>query len=507
MILQQILQHETIHIQCHNDPDADAIAAGYALYCYCKDAGKNVRLFYSGGNSITKPNIIKMLEGLDIPLEYIPSVSSVTGLLVLVDCQYGERNVSAPVADTVYVIDHHIQRGIPSGAYDIRPYLAACATLVWSLLTEAGYGMSQQVLTALHYGLYMDSQGFDELGHPLDRDLRDQPALNNELLRILKNSNLSLEDLHLASSSLKKFQYYPNGRYMVVGAPHCDPNILGFISDLAMQVDKVDVVLAYSDGPNEIKYSIRSISRESKASHLAEYISEGIGSGGGHAGKAGGRFDKQKFQQVTSSVSEFFDKKLSDFLDVFECVDCNALGKVKEAYQIRASIPLINFGEMREYEKQPEHLAFVRCAEHFSIGSKLHIRMLEGDISLALQKDTFLMVGGSGEVYPINEKDFLSRYTPISRPISLELPYSPVILDANRGERHLVTTLASSCLTKAEVKAYAAPLKKGIRLFTKWDKHNYVKGIAGDWLVVNQNTEDDWYIVTKKRFPLIYKRD
>lgn len=48
MKLSDLNKYETITIQCHDNPDADALASGYGLYCYFLSCGKQVRLIYSG---------------------------------------------------------------------------------------------------------------------------------------------------------------------------------------------------------------------------------------------------------------------------------------------------------------------------------------------------------------------------------------------------------------------------------------------------------------------------
>ena len=69
MRLKDLEGYNPITIQCHNNPDADAIGSGYGLYCYFKDLGKDVRLVYSGPNQITKSNLRLMIEKLNIPIE------------------------------------------------------------------------------------------------------------------------------------------------------------------------------------------------------------------------------------------------------------------------------------------------------------------------------------------------------------------------------------------------------------------------------------------------------
>lgn len=40
MTLQELERFQLITIQCHDNPDADALASGYGLYCYFKEQGK-----------------------------------------------------------------------------------------------------------------------------------------------------------------------------------------------------------------------------------------------------------------------------------------------------------------------------------------------------------------------------------------------------------------------------------------------------------------------------------
>ena len=48
MKLEELLDFEEIVIQCHDDPDADAVASGFALLEYLKSQGKAARLTYAG---------------------------------------------------------------------------------------------------------------------------------------------------------------------------------------------------------------------------------------------------------------------------------------------------------------------------------------------------------------------------------------------------------------------------------------------------------------------------
>ena len=101
--LSTFLNNSSIVIQCHDTPDADAIAAGFALYDYFCSLGKPARLVYSGKNTIDKPNLLLMIAALSIPIEQTEH-PHVDGLLITVDCQFGAGNVSRLREDAENVV-------------------------------------------------------------------------------------------------------------------------------------------------------------------------------------------------------------------------------------------------------------------------------------------------------------------------------------------------------------------------------------------------------------------
>ena len=72
MKLSDLLEYDDIVVQCHDNPDADALASGFGLYTYFKSQGKDVRFIYRGRNKVQKSNLVIMLDELNIPVEYEP---------------------------------------------------------------------------------------------------------------------------------------------------------------------------------------------------------------------------------------------------------------------------------------------------------------------------------------------------------------------------------------------------------------------------------------------------
>lgn len=52
MKLSDLLQFDNIIVQCHDNPDADALASGFGVYEYLRMNGKSPRLVYGGRNIV-----------------------------------------------------------------------------------------------------------------------------------------------------------------------------------------------------------------------------------------------------------------------------------------------------------------------------------------------------------------------------------------------------------------------------------------------------------------------
>ena len=136
--LLKFLHHKKICIQCHDNPDADALASGFALYKFYESRGIDVMFIYSGHNKITKPNLLLMIKALGIPVHYVTDLPE-CDLLFLTDCQYGSGNVTYFEAPEVATIDHH-QCGMMQNKNNwIKSNLGSCATVVWVLMNNLGY--------------------------------------------------------------------------------------------------------------------------------------------------------------------------------------------------------------------------------------------------------------------------------------------------------------------------------------------------------------------------------
>lgn len=519
MKLTDLQNYHDIVIQCHNNPDADALASGFALLRYFQSLGKKVRFVYGGTQRIQKSNLLLMVETLKIPVAHSGPLETPPELLLTVDCQYGEQNVQeltgpCPVA----VIDHHKSRleCFPP-LWEVRDGCGACATVVWDMLLDAGFDPAgdEALATALYYGLFMDTSKMQELRHPKDKDLRDamEFCANKADLFHFQNCNLSLNELEIAGRAFGNYDFCQEYHFAVAEAERCDPNLLGVISDALMEVDVVNVCIAFCMLDNGAKLSVRSCVKDTRADELAAYVAQGLGSGGGHPQKSGGflkeslalaaceeRFGPLGAQEPGAAVRKLLNARLNDYFREREDIFHNGTGDVPDL----SGEPL--------YQKRRLPIGYVRGTDLYPAGTEVCVRMLEGDFTLTLQEDTYFMIGVEAEVYKNDEAYFLSHNAPSDEPYRFHGEYAPTVSEAIRaaGEtaapsRRTLTRYAKTCIPKSGPKAHARQITRRTKIFVSWSP-NYMLGVPGDWLVVREENPTDAYIVKKDIFEKTYSR-
>lgn len=503
MRLQDLEKYNPITIQCHDNPDADALAAGYGLYCYFQSKGKEVKLVYSGRNKIQKSNLRLMVDKLKLPVEYkAPSGKErlhIKGLLLTVDCQYGAGNVTGLSGDEIAIIDHHQVEISDVPLSLINPNLGSCSTLVWKLLTQEGFVIDDEngLGTALYYGLYTDTNQFSELYNPLDMDMREALPFDKSLITLFRNSNLSLKELEIAGIAMIRYSYNNDYEFAVIKAQPCDPNILGLISDFLLQVDIIKTCVVFNEVGDGYKFSVRSCIKEVNASELASYLAEGIGSGGGHYEKAGGFISMKLYEEnyPTLHSEGYFNNRMTQYFDSFELIYATE-------YQADTT-------DMKMYEKKKVPVGFVKAADVLPVGTPITIRTLEGDIEMMVEEDLYIMIGIKGEVYPNRRAKFEQSYLELDKKYSYaecsaNTEYTPTIKNRQDGKNLVLTDYAKMCVPTGEVKIYAKPLTKGVKVFSAWDKGKYMLGRPGDYLAVRCNDLHDIYVVEKDIFGRSY---
>ena len=498
MNLNDFKKYKKIILQCHDNPDADAIASGFALYTYFTEMGIDASIVYSGKFQIQKSNLKLMIDKLDIPIEYKTIEEFIVGeeeVLITVDCQYGAGNVTSPVVKNVAIIDHH-QVEIENVENSlIISNSNSCSTIIWQLLSEEDFDFNNHpnVSTALYYGLYTDTLQFSEIYNPTDKDMRDSLYFNRSTINQLRNCNLSAQELEIAGLAIVRSIYNEQFRFSVIKSKPCDPNILGLISDMCIQVDNVDMCVVYNEINDGIKFSIRSCIRETKACDLAVFLAENIGSGGGHLEKAGGYIRHGRFKEKypSETTETYFANRIVEYCSSYETIEARD-------YEVDLST-------MKKYRKLNIPVGYVVPDEFLPIGTPITIRTLEGDIDTVVSGDICIIIGIQGEVYPNTKEKFQRCYTQSEEPYHLKAAYKPTIKSRIDGANIPLAGHVRSCVTSGKTYIYAKPLEHTVKVFTAWDGDKYMLGKPGDMLAVRSDDMHDIYIINGEIFKITYE--
>ncbi|MCR4738672.1 MAG: DHH family phosphoesterase [Lachnospiraceae bacterium] len=500
MRLRDLLSYEKITLQCHDNPDADALGAAFGLYLYFKSKNADVNIIYGGRNEIQKSNLKLLVEKFRIPVIFCAERDlHFKGLLITVDCQDGEGNVTHFDSDIRGIIDHHQSDFTHNGnkeLIDIRPELGSCSTLVWDLLNQEGFDANENIKlsTCLYYGLMTDTGNFVEARHPLDRDMMESLKYDKAFVNQLINSNISLKELEVAGIALIRHVYNRDNRFAMIHAKPCDPNILGLIADFLLQVDVVDTCVVFNETLDGYKLSTRSCIREARADELIEYLTKDIGDGGGHLDKAGGFISKHKYEKLyrDMDIDSYVGMRMNKYFSSYDIVDTADFDINKEGFE--------------KYARRSVTMGMVDLSMIWENGTPVTVRTRAGDVNTRIDGNSFVILDSSGKAYSINREKFLKSYRILNSTYKNDTDYIPTIRNRMTGEMRGLEKFIKPCRSMQQSIVLAKQLDRTVKLFTRWDENGYSIGNKGDYLVARIEDTTDISIVSTGVFKKNYEK-
>lgn len=293
--LVELCRGHNIYIQTHNFPDPDAIGSAYGLQKLLLFYEIPSTLCYDG--KIDKLSASKMLDIFEIemlPYESLRPDMREDDYIICVDSQKRSGNVTDFVGDEVACIDHHPIFVPMEYRYQDLRITGACATLIAEYYEKLGREPDRDAATALLYGMKMDTLQFTRGVTELDIKMFeflfrycDQEKLSN-----LERNNMEFDDLKAYGAAIENIELYNRMGFSYIPFS-CPDAMIAILSDFILALIEVDVAVVFSYREDGIKLSVRSEDPEIHAGDLIHDALSGIGSGGGHAGMAGGLIKKE----------------------------------------------------------------------------------------------------------------------------------------------------------------------------------------------------------------------
>jgi nanoRNase/pAp phosphatase (c-di-AMP/oligoRNAs hydrolase) len=293
-LLRSLAGFERLLVVTHDTPDPDTIASGWVIWLILRERlARPVRLV--GRGAILRAENRHLVDLLKPPLEMVHDLEVPPGTgAVLVDCspRSGNHLLDDEGVIPAAVIDHHTDPGRRRRTRfeDVRPRVIASASIAVSYLREQQLEPGRPLATALLYAIRTEARGAETAYSWLDRsstlwlsqradfsllsEIEDaplSPAYFGDLVLAFQNTMLYGEDA---------FCLLPRANY---------PEIVGEVADMLIRCEGVRRVLCGAVSGEDLCVSVRTKTAEDHATHLVRATLAGLGHGGGHHRRAGGK--------------------------------------------------------------------------------------------------------------------------------------------------------------------------------------------------------------------------
>ena len=292
--LRQIVERKKkVLILTHNNPDPDAIGAGWALSHLLKEELGVGSTFVYGG-IITRAENRAMVRLLNIgikPLEMI-NIHNFS-VVALVDTQPNAGNNSLPSSiEPAIVIDHHSLRKTSHRVEfaDIRPQYGSCSTILTEYLVQAGLSFEKKVATALYYGIKSDTQdlGRDATEADYEATIRLYPRVLLKVLSQIEHPELSRDYYVLFDQALHDAVIFGDVILCDLGFL-LKPDMVSLMADLLLRFSGVRWSFVMGGIDSRVIFSLRTKRHNQNAGLMAQRVVKGLGTAGGHGMIGGGQ--------------------------------------------------------------------------------------------------------------------------------------------------------------------------------------------------------------------------
>jgi nanoRNase/pAp phosphatase (c-di-AMP/oligoRNAs hydrolase) len=302
LLLHRLARCEEVAIVTHDNPDPDGIATGWAVYALVHRLLALPIRFVAGGR-ITRAENRQMVKLLGPPIELVDQFQPGPKCgVILVDCgpQSSNHLLYDKSIDPLAVIDHHDGiSGLDRVALsDVRCDVVAAASIATAYLHEQCLEPGPKLATGLLYAIRSELPGetgnFSHLDHFASAWLSQRA--DQRLLADIEAAPLPqsyYRDLVLALQSA--FRSHDTGVCLLPRAETAE--IVGEVADLLIRCEGIDRVLCGTAIEDDLFVSVRT-KGDFDAAQLVRETLRGLGHGGGHPHRAGGRIHLAKATRV-----------------------------------------------------------------------------------------------------------------------------------------------------------------------------------------------------------------
>jgi nanoRNase/pAp phosphatase (c-di-AMP/oligoRNAs hydrolase) len=195
---------ERMAILTHDNPDPDSIASATALQAIAEHLGVEADIIYLGDIGHQENRAFVNLLGIDlVAYEDVADLQAEYDTFALVD--HAKANQSPFDGAVDVLVDHHEVTDERDPAFvDVRPNMSSSSTILTKYIQEFDMNVSEEVATALLYGIRAETLDFKQETDPSDLTAAAYlyPFANHDTLEQVESPSMSPETLDVLAEAI-----------------------------------------------------------------------------------------------------------------------------------------------------------------------------------------------------------------------------------------------------------------------------------------------------------------
>ena len=294
-LLDLLSNYSAAVVVCHDYPDPDAIAAGWAIRQLAVEKLRIPTRLVARGQ-ILRPENRCLMGLLRPPLELVRGEAEVPGdaATVLVDCDPRASNhlLGDSSGRVLAVVDHHSAESAPLDIcfVDIRPDVAATASIAAQYLREQLLVPDEQLATAMLYALRTETRGGEIAYTPFDHRILTwlTGIANPTWLAKIETAPFHCSHLSNLAVALDATAIYGDVAFCFF-PDECQAGLVAEVADMLIRCEQLRYVFCGATFGGDVLISVRTDRTEAHAGRLVQRLVDGLGRGGGHQHRAGAK--------------------------------------------------------------------------------------------------------------------------------------------------------------------------------------------------------------------------
>ncbi|WP_224449637.1 DHH family phosphoesterase [Haloprofundus salilacus] len=273
-------------ILTHDNPDPDSIASAAALKQIAEEYGVDADILYNGDIGHQENRAFVNLLGIDLLSRDETKPLSEYAAVALVDhMKSGAFDVEVPI--DIFIDHYEPDREFDATFTDVRPNVSSTSTILTKYIQEFDLSPSEEVATALLYGIRAETLDFKRDTTPADLTAAAYlyPFANHDTLEQVESPSMSPETLDVLAEAIQNREV--QGSHLVSNAGFIrDREALAQAAQHLLNLEGITTTAVFGIAENTIYLAARSKDIRMNIGNILQDAFKDIGEAAGHSTQA-----------------------------------------------------------------------------------------------------------------------------------------------------------------------------------------------------------------------------